>query len=588
MKPKDITELLKRDSERRRIGIKDGLYDLSEIKRSTFTYPVPTITNNSRWKKSYNKKNMTNKEFRKKFYDKYSIFEKINTKNILFAGSCVGSFLIGQSNDIDMFIYGLSPEEASKRVQELVTSLCKYQKPNSPHCNRYQINQPEKNVISLKEYAVKSKVDITKCEKYFEFCSAQKNFIDNYTLCVEELQKKLKGLISDNGNFDTDEKKKTYEYILKKIKDIPNPGNTSNLEKLYSEVQEYIRKNLRFETSDFFPECNYCDFDDNVERDDCSCKGTCVKNMHAIDITRGDQKYQIILRIYGSISEILHGFDLGSSSIGFDGEKVYFTELGKFAYKYGCNILDPSKRSTSYEHRLKKYFERGFDIVLPDLDISKLDDTFYHLTGNYDFCKLPRLAFSYSECSDNKIILKNFVSRLGNSNQDNSDYDIPKLVEEYDPTDSSSNYALLEAINKLNIMSLSKGDLEKVVLFVSKPKELFNPNQDIFNMNLIRYRYGQLKTELLYGKAPITRMKPYFCNDETLELLCKHSINGDKKAIKEVFDAQIAFLETQIDKYFSTFQKNIWNVQDPMGQFTGSFKPIATTKEEWYGVYLKE
>lgn len=80
-------------------------------------------------------------------------------------------------------------------------------------------------------------------------------------------------------------------------------------------------------------------------------------------------RIQFIFRIYSSISEILHGFDLPSSAVGFDGEKLYFTANSKFAYEYGLNYVDTTRRSTTYEWRINKYFNRGFDLVLPNLRV---------------------------------------------------------------------------------------------------------------------------------------------------------------------------------------------------------------------------
>lgn len=79
-------------------------------------------------------------------------------------------------------------------------------------------------------------------------------------------------------------------------------------------------------------------------------------------------KYQFIYRIFESISEILHDFDLGSCQVGFDGFDFYLTSLGKFAFDYKCNILDVTKISPFYEKRLIKYFCRGFDIIMPYLN----------------------------------------------------------------------------------------------------------------------------------------------------------------------------------------------------------------------------
>jgi hypothetical protein len=83
-------------------------------------------------------------------------------------------------------------------------------------------------------------------------------------------------------------------------------------------------------------------------------------------------KIQFVFMIYASITEILHSFDLPSSSIGFDGRNVYFTPLSLYCYKHCINPVDTTKASTTYGKRLAKYWIRGFDIVFPNLDTSKL------------------------------------------------------------------------------------------------------------------------------------------------------------------------------------------------------------------------
>jgi hypothetical protein len=76
---------------------------------------------------------------------------------------------------------------------------------------------------------------------------------------------------------------------------------------------------------------------------------------------------QIILRMYSSISEILHGFDIGASQVAWDGKDVYFTSMGRVAYEQGINVLNLTKRRGSYEYRLRKYSTRGFATVLPNM-----------------------------------------------------------------------------------------------------------------------------------------------------------------------------------------------------------------------------
>jgi len=79
------------------------------------------------------------------------------------------------------------------------------------------------------------------------------------------------------------------------------------------------------------------------------------------------QKFQIILRAYPSVSAILHGFDAPSCSVATDSVTTVTTTLGAYAMLYRVNVVVPAYRSTTYEKRLKKYFDRNrFALALPD------------------------------------------------------------------------------------------------------------------------------------------------------------------------------------------------------------------------------
>ena len=81
---------------------------------------------------------------------------------------------------------------------------------------------------------------------------------------------------------------------------------------------------------------------------------------------------QVILRLYSTKGEVIHGFDLGSSAMLWDGESVSLTGMGRLAAEHGANVLSLAVRRRSYESRLCRYFHRGFDIVLPNLDVCAL------------------------------------------------------------------------------------------------------------------------------------------------------------------------------------------------------------------------
>lgn len=86
---------------------------------------------------------------------------------------------------------------------------------------------------------------------------------------------------------------------------------------------------------------------------------------------------QIVLRIYQSPAEILLGFDVDCCSVGFDFERVWATPRAIRSIKKRYNLVNPTRRSTSYELRLLKYSKRGFGVMVPHLDGRRIDSNLY-------------------------------------------------------------------------------------------------------------------------------------------------------------------------------------------------------------------
>lgn len=112
-------------------------------------------------------------------------------------------------------------------------------------------------------------------------------------------------------------------------------------------------------------------------------------------------KIQFIYRLYHTKLEVLAGFDIGASATGYDGCNVWTTRLGKFALEYGVNIVDLTRRSTTYEHRLIKYLtKKNFRIVMEKFDFSKLDLTpmRFGIPGYIDmpYFKMTVMKISYN------------------------------------------------------------------------------------------------------------------------------------------------------------------------------------------------
>ena len=89
-------------------------------------------------------------------------------------------------------------------------------------------------------------------------------------------------------------------------------------------------------------------------------------------------KIQIVLRSYKSHRELLYGFDLqcGALALTADREGITTTELGLYALQTGCQIVDTDRRSATFERRLRKYNNRGIQLLFPYLNVSKIQKEF--------------------------------------------------------------------------------------------------------------------------------------------------------------------------------------------------------------------
>ncbi|KAJ6236128.1 ankyrin repeat-containing protein [Anaeramoeba flamelloides] len=108
-------------------------------------------------------------------------------------------------------------------------------------------------------------------------------------------------------------------------------------------------------------------------------KCICFRSRNSISIVSQYpfRSIQIILRLYKSPAEVLMGFDIDSSSVGYDGERVWVTPRAHRAIIKMQNGIDMSRRSPTYEKRLAKYAARGFSVVVPFLDENKIDPQIY-------------------------------------------------------------------------------------------------------------------------------------------------------------------------------------------------------------------
>ena len=296
-------------------------------------------------------------------------------------------------------------------------------------------------------------------------------------------------------------------------------------------------------------------------------------NTLAIHLETYDAKIQIIFRLYTSISEILHGFDLGSSAVGYDGENVYFTSLGKFCHEFSCNIIDTTRRSTTYEYRLDKYFNRGFNIVLPRLDVSKLR-TSYFKYSTIEICELPYFVFGYSNIIGNKIIIERFYNTFGKT----SDYNL-------EPMDITNIYYHSLNINIINL-------IKDVDYFYYVSSNITMDNIDILskppvlNKGTITTFYDKIRKKLNKKKIDVNLLNQYFTVETTKNIVGSifNKKIDTKQYLDDLVERQRNYAIKKLKKLLNQDHSKIkWITDNPGTQLTSSFNPIIEDENNWYG-----
>ena len=317
---------------------------------------------------------------------------------------------------------------------------------------------------------------------------------------------------------------------------------------------------------------------------------TIYNNGNTITMMAGCMQIQVILRLYNTKSEILHGFDLGSSAVGYDGTNVLFTSLSKFSYENRVNVFDHTRRSTTYEQRLVKYLDHGFDMVLPDFNIDKLN-TKYHKYNLKEVCELPYVTFSYGRIKGNMIYVDTFFNKF---NQEMSDYSFYESLDGDD--DESGAFGLLyhnikEIISGRNNivyrMKLSK-ELEVYdSLDDARNKWKLNFSGKIFNWGSVDHVYNNLQSNLNSSSIRLDDLKKYFnvfgnLKDFVDDLyLSDRTFEEKQKMLDKLVADQIKSLNKSVTELEASSLN--WITKNPTTQLTSSINPILKDANEWYG-----
>jgi hypothetical protein len=103
--------------------------------------------------------------------------------------------------------------------------------------------------------------------------------------------------------------------------------------------------------------------------DDCMSNVVMGEYVTTFSFGKALPHFQIIKKGYRNIQEVLCSSDLDSSraALYLEGgqQKYVFLESYVNAVKYGLNLVVPNRQSKTYNYRLAKYYNRGFQVYFP-------------------------------------------------------------------------------------------------------------------------------------------------------------------------------------------------------------------------------
>ena len=530
-----VQKILAVDSSHREIGVTGDTHTLDTLETKSYDFSYPTLVPNED-SSAYGTSRIRNmKEFLEQWHKQYPtlIYTDVDWSKILAAGSSPGQFIRTNfkwhASDVDFFIHSCKDTiEATDTALKLAVALVQGAQLKS----REELKQK----IKKEAEAIAEPDNIKKQER------------------IKVAQKVLK-----DYNY--------FVFVRKEGYMVPSTIGSNKPAKL-----KYIQDVLGFK----------------LEYRLARCVATRTKNSLTLVIEKpryGHWKFQIIFRLYSSPSEILHGFDLGSSAVGFNGKDVIFTTLGRFAYEYGYNIIDTTRRSTTYEARLRKYFDRGFHIILPNLKLDSLSRK--NLRYSYkEVAPLPYLPFAYSNIIGNRIIVAKIFRR---ENETTSDYDIE---DEYMIGFKIALLNLRTLVRRgTNLIHFEEGMGVRVVqnVFHKPPHLTVQMIQGLYDrFRISSWSEGRLKTRTLESYISVTNLgtiiREMFPINETGMPRAKYEKHASE-VINRIFTQQRKESVNAFKKYVETKDHSLipWITKNPGTQLTGSINPIFDKPETWYG-----
>lgn len=551
-RPATLAALLALDASRRTVGIADGLVPLEACAPKSWDFSAPTLTVDDSDSFAEYSLCPDSATFAQEFYKAYPALQGVPLDGLLVAGGAVGQFLqrrggekrLWTAADVDLFVHGhASPAEAQARLRRLIADLDAAAHERERAALRGRLEKVEAEYRPASSRAARPRAAEAKPKGLSE---AQERDAHRAAASCRRLLESFASL----------------EFAPKKA------GGNKWAPRRPAEVDAEDWVLVLSHVPNFYYALPSV---------------SAVRTAGSVTIESGGLRLQVVLRHYAAPSEVLHGFDLGAAAAGFDGARVWLTELGRFSYEHRCLVVDTSRRSLTFEARLVKYHKRGFNLVLPGLDVGALPRR--NLKYGYkEVADLPGFPFAYAAVDGNRVAFEAFPKTFGAS----SDYG-PEGADEADAGFAWAYMNLYRLVNgRTDFIYAAAGDgYAAADAVLTKPPhltlEMMHATYNAFRKTC--WDGARLNARTLERYVPATPVK-----DITAAVFAAG--RPMDAVLDEAFTAQRAEATRLWKLHIQEADHSAlpWVTENPGGQqgpLTGSRSPIVENPGDWYGEYLR-
>lgn len=230
-----------------------------------------------------------------------------------------------------------------------------------------------------------------------------------------------------------------------------------------------------------------------------------VLNVWTIQIPKISVPIQVVETSYDSLSKLFQQVDIDCTAVAFYEGSVQFSELGKFCFENLCFIVDGSNRSCRYPDRIIKYFNRGFDVIMPSLDVSQVPTRLFKFDQR-EVIDMPFLNIVVSGINKNKV----FVANMDKVDTHDDDYGSDTL-DNYQQANSAKTINAGENIHH-NILCLIRDDKTSMIVdgYGSQYKNAYR-SLPLITDRMIINSYETVKPTLFAnGSINFVKLEKYF------------------------------------------------------------------------------